>query len=135
MLAQQIIPAAPAGGWLNEEVNSPGPVCSLTAPSSILPRQAAHIVQPLFSCQPETFYTHIHTVQLKHSQPFVCMQSDKCQRKQKRKATRSVRPTTAAPVQPSQGTIKYLPVKILSFYLAHTCLGSSELDSAATDSC
>lgn len=42
--AQQIIPAVPAGGWLNEEVSSPGSVCSFPAPSSILLRQTAHIV-------------------------------------------------------------------------------------------
>lgn len=70
VLAQQIIPAAPEGGWLNEEVSSPGSVCSLPAPSFILPRQAAHIVQPLFSCQAETF-TYTHTVTPKQCQPFV----------------------------------------------------------------
>lgn len=44
----------------------------LSCPTSILPRQAAHIVQPLFSCQTETFTcTHTHTVTPKRTQPFV----------------------------------------------------------------
>lgn len=30
--AQQILPAVPAGGWLNEEVSSPGSVCTLPNP-------------------------------------------------------------------------------------------------------
>lgn len=52
VLAQQIIPAAPARGWLNVGVSSPGSVCSLPAPCSIPPRRL-------------TLYNHCSPVRLR----------------------------------------------------------------------
>lgn len=101
VLAQQIIPAAPARGWLNAGVSSPGSVCSLPAPCSIPPRRLTlyNHCSPVRLRPLETHtYTHTHTQSAttpKHIQPFVFtashyVQSSKFQRERGKNKKKSI---------------------------------------------
>lgn len=75
VLAQQLSPAAPAGGGLNEEVSSPGSACSFPAVSSAVPRRCTMynhcspvMLRPLHKTH-ACPHNHIH----KHTQNYPCL--------------------------------------------------------------